>query len=261
MPDLNHLSYSSISTYLLCGNAWRLRYLERVAAPVSVALPMGSAFHGVIESYIKAETEPDDTQLLDIAATSWREQMERDNDIDWGDDTPEQAANTLQRMVKAAPVRDLFRTLRANYDPNNPVCAIEKRVELKVPGVPIPVIGYIDFIGNDGIPGDFKTAARMWTSNKADGELQPLFYLAALNQAGQEVPGWRFRHHVVTKTQRPDAKTFEVAHKPSEMFWLFELITAAWRGIEAGVFPLNPSTWKCGPKYCEYFGQCRGKYS
>ena len=77
MPDLNHLSYSSISTYLLCGNAWRLRYLERVAAPVSVALPMGSAFHGVIEFYIKAETEPDDTQLLDIAATLWREQMER----------------------------------------------------------------------------------------------------------------------------------------------------------------------------------------
>lgn len=261
MPDLTHLSYSSISTYLLCGNAWRLRYLERVAAPVSVALPMGSAFHGVIESYIKAETEPDDAQLMDIAATSWQEQLGRNSDIDWGDDTPEQVANTLQRMVKAAPVRDLFRTLRVNYDTNNPLCAIERRVELRVPGVPIPVIGYIDLITTDGVPADFKTAARMWTDSKADGELQPLFYLAALNQAGQEVPGWRFRHHVVTKTQRPDAKTFEIAHKPAEVFWLFELIAAAWRGIDAGAFPMNPSTWLCSSRYCSYWPMCRGKYS
>jgi hypothetical protein len=39
------------------------------------------------------------------------------------------------------------------------------------------------------------------------------------------------------------------------------MIQAAWRGIEAGVYPMNPSTWKCSPKYCEYWPLCRGRYA
>ena len=38
-------------------------------------------------------------------------------------------------------------------------------------------------------------------------------------------------------------------------------IQKVWKGIEAGVFPENPSTWKCNPRYCEYWPICRGKLS
>ena len=39
---------------------------------------------------------------------------------------------------------------------------IEKFVELKIKGILIPIIGYIDIITADS-PWDFKTSARSWT--------------------------------------------------------------------------------------------------
>lgn len=249
---LDHLSYSSINTYLLCGRAWRRRYIDKEQTPTSSALVLGSAFHNAIEAAVQG------ADLESQFQQSWLWQLERNPDVDWGQDTQSSVKATGERMVKSKSVQDLLGRLRENFD-GDPE-KIEKRVELRVPGVPVPIIGYIDLITKDGVPGDFKTAARMWRDGKADEELQPLFYLAALNQAGIEVPGWMFRHYVFTKTTRPEAKVFEVQHKPSEIFGLFEIIKAAWRGIEAGVYLLNTSTWKCSPKYCEFWSTCRAKY-
>jgi hypothetical protein len=257
MHNLDHLSYSSLNTYLLCGHAWKLHYVDQVPTPTATALIMGSAFHDVAESYIKTGAP-----LEDLWRQSLDKQLERNADIAWGDGLdPAMGQSAMNddglRMVKAKPVAAMLAMIRGNFDAET--CVIEKRVELRVPGVAVPIIGYIDVITKDGIPGDFKTAARMWSDGKADEELQPLFYLAALNQEGREVPGGTFRHYVFTKTAKPDAKMFEVQHKFSEVFWLFQMIQAAWRGIEAEAFPMNPTSWKCGPKYCEYYGMCRGK--
>jgi hypothetical protein len=134
-------------------------------------------------------------------------------------------------------------------------------VELHVPGVPIPIIGYIDVVTADGVPGDFKTAARSWTQDQAQNELQSLFYLAALNQAGIATPGWMFRHYTIIKTKTPKFEAFEHCHKPGELMFLFDLIQRVWTGIERGVFALNPTGWKCSPSYCDFYSKCRGKYA
>ncbi len=252
MP-LEHLSYGSISTYLLCGEAWRRRYVAKEPAPISSSLVLGSAFHDAVEGYIKGA--PD----LEAAYEQvWTQQLERQQEIAWEESTPETIKADGLRMVRAAPVRKLLDDIRANFDPEHG--EIERRVELHVPGVPIPIIGYIDVITKDGIPGDFKTASRMWSDEKASDELQPLFYLAALNQEGIQVPGWTFRHYVFAKGQHPAAKVFEVKRKPSEVFGLFEVVKAAWHGIESGVYLQQFGSWKCSPRYCEFWQGCRAKY-
>lgn len=251
---LDHLSYSSISSYLLCGEAWRRRYVVKEPAPVSDNLVLGSAFHGAVERFLKGA--PD---LEAAYEQSWTQQLERGQDIAWPGGMPEPIYNTGLRMVKAKPVRELLAEIRANFDADPE--KIERRVELHVPGVPVPIIGYIDIITRDGVPGDFKTASRMWSDGKAGDELQPLFYLAALNQTGVEVPGWTFRHYVFSKAQYPTAKMFEVQRKPSEIFALFEVIQRAWAGIEAGVYLMQPGTWKCSSRYCEYWPGCQGRFS
>jgi len=128
-----------------------------------------------------------------------------------------------------------------------------------VPGVPLPVIGYIDLMTADGVPGDFKTSRNRWTQGDAEGEIQPLVYLAALHQAGRPVAGNRFRHYVITKTKKPEVQVIEHRHTMMEIFWLFELIRRVWRGIEAEVFPVNPNAWLCSSRYCAYWTQCRGR--
>lgn len=252
MAELEHLSYSSISSYLLCGHAWRLRYIDKISAPVSTALVFGSAVHGAIEGYLR-----NGGSLQEHWAAAWSTQLERGQQVDWGVETPESLAEEGARILAAKKVQDGLAEIAANFAASG---SIERRVEMRVPGVEAPIIGYIDIITRDGVPGDFKTAARMWSDSRAEDDLQSLFYLAALNQAGEAVPDWTFRHYVISKTQYPTMKTFEVRHSPGEIVWLFQLVQAAWQGIKADVYPMNPSTWKCSPKYCEYWDRCRGRY-
>ncbi|NLD42224.1 MAG: PD-(D/E)XK nuclease family protein, partial [Chloroflexi bacterium] len=190
MASIEHLSYSSISTYLLCGHAWRLRYVDRVQTPTAPALVVGSAWHDAVEAHLGQGTD------LGVAwRQAWGAQLERNRDVPWEvGETADSTGTVGERMAAAKPVTNMLAEVRANFDG-----VLERRVELHVPGVPIPVVGYIDIVTKDGIPGDFKTAARMWSDGKAEDSLQPLFYLAALNQAGEHGHGWRFRHYVVTK--------------------------------------------------------------
>jgi len=139
---------------------------------------------------------------------------------------------------------------------------IEKYVTLGIPGVPVPIVGYIDVIEKDGVPVDLKTSARAWGRGKAQDELQPLFYLAALNQSlGFSLnPELKFRHYVFTKAKSPKVQIWETQRTIDELFWLFTLIREVWQGIERGVFPPSGvGSWKCSAKWCEYWHLCRGK--
>lgn len=249
---LDHLSYSSISAYLDCPENWRRKYIAKEPTMSSPALAFGSAFHGTLEQAVTIEN-PD---ILSIWGQEWNKALEK-QEIFWGADTPEDIFNDGVRMFSNADLLAEVAKIKPGIDEQGP--KIERRVELRVPGVPIPIIGYIDIILTDGTPADFKTSARSWSDDKAQDSLQSLFYLAAMNQMSIPV-NWKFAHIVFVKTKTPKVQILEHSHKPGELFFLFELIKRVWEGIEKEVFPLNPTTWKCNPKYCDYFSECRGKY-
>lgn len=246
---IEHLSYSSISAYLACGQAWKFKYIDQIPTPTSPELVFGSAFHGTVEQYLANDYQDD---LLQLWQQNWSTQLEQNPDIEWVRDTPESYCNLGIRMFSNEDIQRGILNIHADK--------IETLVELHVPGVPIPVIGYIDVITTDGIPGDFKTSAKSWTMDRALNEMQPVFYLAALNQLGIHSHSYRFRHYVFVKTKTPQFQVIEHAHSPGQMFWLFTMICKVWQAIDAEVYPLNPSTWKCNPLYCEYWSMCRGKY-
>ena len=114
---------------------------------------------------------------------------------------------------------------------------IEKRITLQVPGVEVPIIGYIDLITEDGVPCDIKTASRAWYAKKAHDEMQPDFYLAALTQIGETPPDFRFRYYVFTKTKKPKVQILETKRTPAQLFWMLDMVREVWTGIQAGVFP------------------------
>lgn len=257
MPSLDHLSYSSISSYLMCPRAWRYHYIDKIETPRSAALVFGSAFHDTIESYLEDRSK---RTLLDWWGVRWNAESLY-GEIDWGNDSIESLANQGTRILSdpeiAAAIDEIDPLVN---DDGQPV--IEQRVTLQVPGIPIPIIGYIDLITSDGVPCDFKTSSRSWTQEQAEGETQPLFYLAAMNQCGLVPAGARsltFRHFVFTKTKTPKLDVFETTRRLADLFWLFDMICEVWRGIEAEVFPPNPGTWKCSPRFCEYWSLCRGE--
>lgn len=255
--QLDHLSYSSISLFLNCPESWRRKYIEKEPTISSPALVFGSAFHNTIERAIESRFEGPPYPLSELWPDAWADAMGRNDDIDWGADTPEHHYNEGLRILETKDVQTLANSLTPLEDDDG--LYMERRIELNVPGVPVPIIGYIDIVTDDCIPGDFKTSKYQWRQEKAQDELQTLFYLAALNQAGFDVPGLRFRHYIITKAKNPKVQVLEHAHTWDEVFWLYELIGEVWRSIEAEIFPYGPNSWLCSPKYCSFYSTCRGR--
>jgi len=203
-------------------------------------------------------TDPSPAEPQAFWAEHWARQLEENGaNISWDGDSPEDLNNTGIRMLTNP---DVLATINAIEPLLDPAPVVEKKISLQVPGVPIPIIGYIDVIEADGIPADFKTSSRSWGSQKAQEEMQPCFYLAALNQMGHKSE-WPldFRHYVFVKTKVPKVEIWRTQRRSGELFWLFGAIRDVWQAIEARAFPPNPGTWLCSPKYCEFWDLCRGK--
>lgn len=251
---IQYLSYSSISMYQLCPESWRRRYILHEQTPASLPLVFGSAVHSTIEAYLKRGGD-----LSELWQEHYAGQLQFEAlDVDFGTETPESVAADGERILTARNVARFLAAIRGNYDPDGG-STMERRVELRVPGVPVPVIGYVDIITRDGVPGDFKTAAKMWARDRAENEMQPLVYLAALEQEGYHDHGWRFRHYVIAKGTPPQVRTFETRRTPEEVEQkLYPATRQVWTGICAGKFPKAIGSWKCCPKWCGYWRACRG---
>jgi hypothetical protein len=225
---------------------------------VATALTFGSAFHNAIEAYLKDERE-NRKPLAQYWRRHWNEAIERDGleNIDWSDGNPDTHFQNGLSMLTADTIQQTLDEIEPLRDDKR--AHIEDRIELQVPGVPIPLIGYIDIITADGVPGDFKTASRKWWGDKADKSMQPTFYLAALNQNGYELnTDMAFKYYIFTKTKNPAAQILSTKRTNFDLVWLFDMVLETWRAIEAEHFPPNPTGWKCSEKYCEFWNICRG---
>lgn len=251
--ELDHLSYSSISKYVNCSANWKYKYLDKLPDPKTPNLIMGSAFHGAIEEYLKSDKQADITELW---RKSWADQMVGTENVEWVEESPEETFNQGLRMLTHKDVvQGLAEIMPAKDDLGH---MIERKLELHVPGVPIPIIGYLDILTVNG-PADFKTSATRWSDDKATNEIQSLFYLAAMNQMGMHTYGWLFSHYIFVKTKTPQFQKLTHRHTPTQLMWLFKMISNVWAGIQAGTFVENPTGWLCTPKYCPFWGVCRGK--
>lgn len=263
---IDHLSYSSISTYCLCPRSWKFHYIDQIKTPTAPVLVFGSALHNTVEAYLASRSAFGHPFIMsELWSTNWAAQLERESNIAW-DTTPETYFNQGLQMLTDPEIVETIQRLNpmvAAWPPNETgqeqTVWIEKQVNLQVPGVPVPITGYIDLITADGVPCDFKSSARSWNLDKAQEELQPLFYLAALNQLGLMQHAYRFRHVVFVKTKKPGVQVLETTRSIHEIFWLFGLIADVWQAIEKGAFPPNSTGWKCSDKFCDYWGICRGK--
>ena len=256
MINLEHLSYSSISSYLTCGKAWKYKYLDKIPTKPSVTLILGSTVHDTMEEIIaKRSVGMEPPNPVEFATQTLTERLEKEE----GKFIPSEL-ETLQddilRLVSDSAILSGMKDIRAKVDEQGP--QIERKVTLEIPEVDVPIIGFIDIILEDGTPADFKTSSRSWTQERAESEMQPVFYLAAMGQCGFPV-NWQFKHLVMVKTKQPKFQILEHTHKPEELFKLFGRVQNVWKGITAGVFnPAAPGSWKCSPKWCDYYDLCQG---
>lgn len=253
MPDIAHLSYSSLALYLECSRKWRYRYLDKLPAPKSPALVFGSAIHATVEGILAAKHADTAYDLSSGWKSAWA--AVQSDDIEWGADFPELFEQDGLRLLTSPAVTSGLAMLAAAEADGAPV--IERRVEWHVDGVPVPVIGYLDLIAADGVIADLKTASRRWTYEQALGEAQPIVYLAALAQEGAAHTPGVFRHVVMVKTREPQFQLIETERQESDLDWMAGVVRHVWRGIERGHYGANPKACYAWGRKCEYFDHCR----
>jgi len=272
MVQLDHLSNSSVSQWLMCPRSWKFGRVDQVPHKTATNLVFGSAFHDAVEDRVRSNAIEPKRPLIKCWSAAWSNQLiENDNgaNIEWGDKTASEM-NYLGRSMLAAPsIRNMVDSIRpmmvvdergwelADASCKRPHPLIEKLVELRIPGIDIPLIGYVDVITNDAIPGDLKTASRRWSQSKADKEMQATLYLAALEQMGFERnPKREFRYYVFTKTNKPAAQVITTTRTQKQIDWTLQAVRDVYDAIKKGVFPPNNTGWKCGDKWCEFYEHC-----
>jgi len=249
MIELTHLSYSSINYYLNCGKSWQFKYQQQLPERKNSNLIFGSAVHKTIQQHIQGEQD-----LRQSWRECWSKELALTPDIDWGTDNQTELFNYGVHLFSNEDVSGMVKSLKPLIQNGSP--CMEVKIELNVPGVPVPVIGYIDLIQDSMIPVDFKTAGRSWSQEQADKELQATFYLAALNQAGLVQFPAKFEYIVLVKNKTPKVQRFVTERSAADIFKLFNLIGEVYRAMTKDVFLPNPSGWSCSEKYCSFWAEC-----
>lgn len=241
---IDHLSYSSISKYLKCHRQWKHKYIDGWEEPTSDNLIFGKAFHMTIQDVLNGNDNIGNAFTKSLSSLT-----EGKNDFEYAE-----LADVGMRMVSTDLVSETIYAL-------NPMSEnIERKFELHIPGVEVPIIGYIDMIENSTlIPIDFKTASRKWPVDRAETELQATFYIAAMEQAGMITLPHTFRYIVFTKTAKPTVQIIETERTATHVFELHEMVNDVWQAIKNGSFgKCAPGMWWCSSKYCGFYDRCKG---
>ena len=231
---IDHLSYSSIRAYLKCGRKWKYRYIEKLQEEKSNALSFGGVWHEMLSAHLKTKQDLNEW---------WQETAIEKLDLPLHD--------LGTKMLTSPDIVNTIQDLKVDHE------TIDMETSLTVPNVSVPIIGYVDAIGVDGVPIDFKTSSSKWSQSNADSDLQPTFYLASLLQMGQVTLPAKFKYIVFVKTKKPYVQTLETTRTLKDVFALYGLIGDVWSAIQKEVYsPTDPANWWCGAKYCGFWGHC-----
>jgi len=150
----------------------------------------------------------------------------------------------------------------SNQDHNNNyrVLAIEKAFTFNLfPEIPLPIIGAIDLVEEDEagtiIIVDHKTAARSYSANDIDRNMQMTIYQMAAKcngYAGREI---LLRLDTLIKTRKPKCQIFYTVRTEDDEKRLIKKIRYVWDAISKEVFiPNAHGSWKC--QNCQYRQYC-----
>ena len=182
---LRSLSPSSMRAYERCPYMYHLRYTERIRVPNTAAQLLGRAVHAVIETYYKQKRRGG--EVLDTEAA-----------FDVLDDALDATLHELDEAGREEieELRELGYDLVEYYveevAPHIRPHLIEKRFSFNVPGVDVPIVGYVDLVDQEGTVIDHKTSASPFPADYLAQDVQLLTYSLgynALRSGARQRPG------------------------------------------------------------------------
>ncbi|NDV61096.1 PD-(D/E)XK nuclease family protein [Puniceicoccales bacterium CK1056] len=249
---IEHLSPSSLKTYLTCPRQFYFTRIEKLPYPVSPALHLGKAVHAGIEvvnrKLFRDEPVEKDNILqayryhfgeLEEAEgpVKWKEEGQRDKLLNHGE-------HILETYLESSVFAEAGKPL-----------AVEVRLSQEIQGTGLELLGFLDRVNRDGTPVDYKTAA---SSPDIENEVwQHQLQLTAYSElivtaTGQACPGSELVFLIKTKTPKIIRVRVPAPDKVQrQRFW--SLINVVVEGIRSERFHPIPSM-ACG--WCPFRTEC-----
>jgi RecB family exonuclease len=246
-----YYSNSQYGCYKGCGWAYYLRYVKGIRKLSSPSSLRGKSVHAGVEVCLEArkvgQEMPLEKGLARVADHFKREVKE----TDW--------THAAEGETQDATLR-LFKLFFTKALPNIHPVEIEKPFVVRMGSV--TVMGFIDMIElartQPSDPGvltvtDWKTTEAKWSQSDVDRDTQLTLYTAVT-----KIPNARIDCLVDTKT--PAYHPIPTTRDAQAQKILMEDYEETVDFIARGIFPKAPiDSWKCTPKWCEFWGECRGK--
>ena len=261
LKEQPHYSYSALNTYInTCQLLYYYRYIEKAEAErTPVALPFGTAFHSVLSEQAQAAKTGNllTAEQMTEAFTTYFEANCKDagNIVFKRDESIEDQLATAKRM---------FEVVNKEWIDYWNIQSVAEPFRIEMPGLSKPIIGELDMVVSEHTPFDdgadsgfdtivdFKTAARMWSDDRPAKDLQATVFCYAFEKVHGRRPSFRF--DVVTKAKSPGVRHLYTGRDDDHYRRLEKLLVTADKGIQAGVFMPNESSFACSD--CPFAGHC-----
>jgi putative RecB family exonuclease len=248
--QVDHLSYSAVSTYLTCPLRYRFHYIDQIpAAFTSSSLAFGSAVHEAVGAFYQTHLEGDSLridQMVDVYRQAWMSRNREEIRFFNGD-------NENSLLEKAQQLLTVFHD---SFDPSVSVLGVEEFFELPLGGIPT-FQGYIDLIEQsaDGTVSivDLKTASKKLTNANVQSNVQLTAYSLGAEALGFDPRNLSLRLDVLLKTKSPEMARYETRRSDADRYRFIKVLYQVWNGIEQGIF-FPREDWHC--QQCAWASNC-----
>ncbi len=190
-----HLSASQITMLTRCPEQYRRRYiLGEKARPYSGLVIGAGDSYAMEQNFIEKIKTGTDLSVSDVEM-AYAEGFERSveenggiNEIEW-DNAPNAEFETGRTLVKL---------YREQVCPSVQPTAVEAEFRVNVPGVPVPVLGYLD-VATETKAIERKSTKQAAKTAKPEWEVQGILYQAVVQQP--------FEYHLSVRTRQPRVVT------------------------------------------------------
>jgi CRISPR/Cas system-associated exonuclease Cas4 (RecB family) len=155
---LERLSATSLSTFTVCPEQFRRKYLLNEKETMSGERFMGSVTHQALQKLFQAEADPENAVM-----TAWQNVIDREGEPEWHDVDATDSYKRAKKMIAA------YWPIASTIEP----IAVEQRFEEKIAGV--TVVGYVDRELKDRIL-EVKTASAKVAKPKSRWSFQGRLY-------------------------------------------------------------------------------------
>ncbi len=254
-----HHSHSSMSCFLNCGLKYYLKYVQKLQAEMQSAnLLTGSVYHKTMDFFIG--------QLMDgrkVSEQELKEYFERE----WSNNIAISKNLSFENEDEQNSMREktmeMLKTYIEQFDYGQKIISHSESFIVKVEGVELPLVGEFDMVVLDKnkktVIVDFKTASRSWPAGKENSEPQATLYLYAFKQMYGRSADFRF--DVVTKGKQSKILVLPTSRKSEDFSRMARIYQQVERGIQAGVFIPNDTSFFCSnceyAKACNEWGRCQ----